>query len=482
MGKSLIILVAFLLIFISIGATMANDTHEPAPKPKTPAPAPKPTTPAPAPKPKTPAPTPKPKTPAPTPKPKTPAPAPKPKAPAPAPKPTAPAPAPKPKTPAPAPKPKTPAPAPKPKTPPPAPKPKTPPPAPKPKTPAPAPKPKTPAPAPKPKTPAPAPKPKTPAPAPKPKTPAPAPKPKTPTPAPKPKTPAPAPKPKTPAPAPKPPKDDDTDYDEWTPEPKTGCERAYCKSKACNHKILTCPKECPERKPKKNKKSKGCFISCGRKCEATCKWRRPKCNGYGSLCYDPRFIGGDGVMFYFHGGKGRDFALVSDTNLQINAHFIGSRPNGRWDGEEVTVPFDGDAEWKTNTGVRQVAVERTDDTNAVKVSVGGLVSVNMKAVPVTEEDSKVHNYQLPSNDTFAHFELQFEFSNLSDDVEGILGKTYRPGYVSPVKRGIAMPTMGGEDKYETSSLISPLCKVCKFQKPSEPALTATDTDVSISQY
>ncbi|XP_076907142.1 uncharacterized protein LOC143563498 [Bidens hawaiensis] len=487
MGKSPIILVAFLLISISIGATAANDAKytptapkdSPTPVPKTPAPAPK----TPVPAPKTPAPVPKPKTP--TPAPKTPAPVPK-------------TPAPTPKTPAPAPKPKTPTPAPKPKTP------------------APAPKPKTPAPAPKPKTPAPAPKPKTPAPVPKPKPPAPAPKPKTPAPVPKPKPPAPAPKPK---PKPKP-QDDATNYDDLTPEPKSGCHRAFCKSKgACYYKTLTCPKECPEKKPKKNKKNKGCFINCGSKCEATCKWRRPKCNGYGSLCYDPRFIGGDGVMFYFHGGKGRDFALVSDTNLQINAHFIGSRPNGRrrdytwvqslsimfdthtlvisakkatqwdesvdslivkWDGEEVTVPFDGDAEWKTDTGEREVVIERTDDVNAVKVTVEGLVSVNMKAGPVTKEDDKAHNYQLPSNDAFAHFELQFEFPNLSNDVEGILGKTYQPGYVSPVKRGIAMPIMGGEDKYETPSLTSPLCKLCRFQTTA--TTTTAATDINISQY
>ncbi|PWA75509.1 hypothetical protein CTI12_AA242600 [Artemisia annua] len=376
------------------------------------------------------------------------------------------------------------------------------------KTPAPAPKPKTPTPAPKPKTPAPAPK--TPVPAPKPKTPAPVPAPKTPTPAPKPKTPAPAPKPK--------PIDDEVNYDVLTPEPKSGSERAFCKSKGnCYYKTLTCPKECPERKPKKNKKNKACHMNCGSKCEATCKWRRPKCNGYGSLCYDPRFVGGDGVMFYFHGGKGRDFALVSDTNLQINAHFIGSRPNGRkrdytwvqsvsimfdtqtliisankvlqwddsvdvlsikWNGEEVTVPFDGDSEWRTSTEEREVVVERTDDTNTVKVTVGGLVEIDMKAVPVTKEDDKAHNYQLPSNDAFAHFELQFKFMNLSDDVEGILGKTYQSGYVSPVKRGIAMPIMGGEDKYETSSLTSTVCKECKFQTRT----TARTAVIGLSQY
>ncbi|XP_071700469.1 uncharacterized protein [Rutidosis leptorrhynchoides] len=498
MGKSFI-LVAFLLVSISVELTTVRATADTKTLPpvsgskNTPSPPvsnPQPTSPVPAPK--TPVPVPAPKTPAPVPAPKTPTPAPKPKTPAPAPKTKAPAPVPKPKTPAPAPKPKTPAPV---------------------------PKPKTPAPAPKPKTPAPAPKPKTPAPAPKPKTPAPAPKPKSPPPAPKPKTPTPAPKPKTPTPAPKP-VDDETDYDELTPEPKSGCERAFCKSKPCRYKTLTCPKECPERKPKKNKRSKACHINCGSKCEATCKWRKPKCNGYGSLCYDPRFVGGDGVMFYFHGGKGRDFALVSDTNLQVNGHFIGSRPNGRkrdytwvqavsvmfdtdnliisakkvqqwtnsidvllvkWNGEEVTVPFDGDAEWKTNNGVREVVVERTDETNTVKVSIGGLVEIDMKAVPVTKEDDKAHNYQLPTNDAFAHLELQFKFDNLSDDVEGILGKTYQPGYVSPVKRGIAMPIMGGEDKYETSSLTSPLCKECKFQKQTEVA-KAIATAVGISQY
>ncbi|KAL4591513.1 hypothetical protein LXL04_004481 [Taraxacum kok-saghyz] len=307
---------------------------------------------------------------------------------------------------------------------------------------------------------------------------------------------------------------DATNYDVLTPEPETGRHRAFCKSKgACYYKTLTCPAECPERKPKKNKKQKGCFIQCGSKCEATCKWRRSKCNGYGSLCYDPRFVGGDGVMFYFHGSTGRDYALVSDTNLQINAHFIGNRPTGRsrdytwvqsvavmfddthtlvisakkvqqwdesvdvllvkWDGQEVNVPFDGDSEWKTNTGVREVVVERTDDTNTVRVTVGGLVEIDMKAVPITKEDEKAHNYQLPSNDAFAHFETQFRFSKLSDEVEGILGKTYRPGYVSPVKRGVAMPLMGGEDKYEVPSLTSPNCKVCMFKKqaPGGPGLS-----------
>lgn len=80
-----------------------------------------------------------------------------------------------------------------------------------------------------------------------------------------------------PVPAPKPkPVDDTTNYDVWQPDPETGRNRAYCKSKgACSKKVLTCPAECPERKPKKNKKQKGCFINCGSKCEATCKCKKP---------------------------------------------------------------------------------------------------------------------------------------------------------------------------------------------------------------
>ncbi|XP_031113317.1 uncharacterized protein LOC116016969 [Ipomoea triloba] len=299
---------------------------------------------------------------------------------------------------------------------------------------------------------------------------------------------------------------DITHYKMLSKVPTTGQERAFCKAKgACYYKTLTCPAECPERKPKKNKKKKGCFINCGSKCEAVCKWRKPKCSGYGSLCYDPRFVGGDGVMFYFHGAKGADFAIVSDENLHINAHFIGTRPQGRtrdftwvqalavmfdshtlvlaakrvskwddsvdslmvkWDGETVNVPTDGEAEWRINTGERSVVVERTDDVNTVKLTVSGLLELAAKVVPIGEQENRSHNYQIPADNAFAHLETQFKFLALSDSVEGVLGKTYQPGYESPVKRGVAMPMMGGEDKYQTPSLYSPLCKHCRFQRPS----------------
>ena len=192
--------------------------------------------------------------------------------------------------------------------------------------------------------------------------------------------------------------------------------------------------------------------------------RKANCNGYGSLCYDPRFVGGDGVMFYFHGAKGGNFAIVSDDKLQINAHFIGTRPEGRtrdftwvqalavmfethtlviaakrishwdnnvdaltirWDGETINIPTEGEAEWRTSGEERQVVVERTDDTNSVRVRVAGLVEMDIRVTPIGENDNKVHNYQLPADDAFAHLETQFRFSNLSDLIEGVLGKSYR---------------------------------------------------------
>lgn len=48
----------------------------------------------------------------------------------------------------------------------------------------------------------------------------------------------------------------------------------------------------------------------------------------GSACHDPRFIGGDGIVFYFHGKSNEHFSLVSDLDVQINARFTGHKPTG----------------------------------------------------------------------------------------------------------------------------------------------------------
>lgn len=83
-------------------------------------------------------------------------------------------------------------------------------------------------------------------------------------------------------------------------------------------------------------------------------------------------------------------------------------------------------------------------------------------VPVTKEDDRVHHYKVPSDDCFAHLEVQFRFFSLSPNVDGALGRTYMPDFENPAKPGVAMPVVGGEDKYRTTSLLSPDCSTCLF--------------------
>ncbi|GLJ52401.1 hypothetical protein SUGI_1114570 [Cryptomeria japonica] len=296
-------------------------------------------------------------------------------------------------------------------------------------------------------------------------------------------------------------------------------EKELCLLKGkCYLQTVICPPQCPQRKPA-DPKAKACFVDCGPKCEPTCKNRVPTCNGYGSICYDPRFIGGDGVMFYFHGSKGNSYSLVHDPTFHVNGHLIGTRPVGRprdytwidslailipshtltitsikastWDDnvDHLSFSFDNNhitleethvAEWRSLDGL--VRIERTSKSNSAVIYVAGKAEINVKAGPITEQDNRVHNYQIPSDDCFVHLDVQFKFFNLSSDVEGILGKTYRPGYVSPVKRGVSMPIMGGEDRYKTSSLLSIDCVACNGFGSLEKQSTTLTAKESVAEW
>ncbi|XP_019165139.1 PREDICTED: tyrosine-protein phosphatase non-receptor type 23-like [Ipomoea nil] len=485
----------------------------PSPKPQTPStsPSPKPPTPyPPSPKPQTPSPSPKPPTPSPppSPKPQTPSPSPSPKPPTPYPPPSpkpqtpSPSPSPKPPTPSPSPKPPSPSPSPKPPTPspPPSPKPQTPSPSPSPKPPTPyppSPKPQTPSPSPSPKPPAPSPppspKPQTPSPSP-----SPSPKPPTPSPPPypKPQTPSPSsppsPKPPTPPPPPPPypkPQSPSPSPSQWPPTPSTTSpKKVRCKlSKypSCYAVEHQCPPACPG----------GCQVDCVT-CKPVCK-----CDMPGAVCQDPRFIGADGLTFYFHGKKDRDFCLVTDPNLHINAHFIGRRNHGMkrdftwvqsiailynnhtifigaqksatwddavdrlslsFDGEPILLPDTDSATWLSNSAPA-AKITRTADTNDVTLEIENTATITARVVPITQHESRVHNYGITEEDCFAHLELGFKFLSLSsDEVDGVLGQTYRRDYVSRVKMGVAMPVIGGDKEFASSSLFADDCAVSKF--------------------
>ncbi|EEF43622.1 conserved hypothetical protein [Ricinus communis] len=130
------------------------------------------------------------------------------------------------------------------------------------------------------------------------------------TPSPTPPTTPSSPSPSTPTPELSPPTPTSSSPSPSTPS--TSPKTAKCRNKhypQCYNTEHVCPRSCPG----------GCEVDCVT-CKPVCKCDRP-----GAVCQDPRFIGGDGITFYFHGKKEHDFCLVSDTNLHINAHFIGKR-------------------------------------------------------------------------------------------------------------------------------------------------------------
>ncbi|KAM0852064.1 hypothetical protein ACQ4PT_052014 [Festuca glaucescens] len=278
------------------------------------------------------------------------------------------------------------------------------------------------------------------------------------------------------------------------PKPKPKPKQVKCQvnrkeNPYCFNKKMDCPDDCPET----------CFASCTEyDCKAVCA-----CNQPGAACGDPRFIGGDGNAFYFHGRKDADFCVVSDRDLHINAHFIGkpghsgmsrdftwiqaiamlfdghrlyvgARKTATWDdavehleitldGEPVHLPADqvGDAKW-ISSRVPALSVTRTKAANGVLVALDGKFSVRANAVPITEEDSRVHRYGVTSDDCLAHLELAFKFDALTDDVHGVVGQTYRSDYVNQLDVRASMPTMGGDASFTASSLFAADCAVARF--------------------
>lgn len=231
------------------------------------------------------------------------------------------------------------------------------------------------------------------------------------------------------------------------------------------------------------------------------------CELTGTECYDPRFVGGDGNKFLFHGRRDADFCLLSDANLHINAHFIGKRHAGAardftwvqalgirfgghrlyfgvrrtavwddavdrlaivFDGAPVPLPAAAGASWSptpTSSAAPALSIFRTGPANGVVVRLDGRFRIVANAVPVTEEDSRVHGYGLGAGDgSLAHLNVAFKFYALSADVHGVLGQTYRPDYVSAagVDAGARVPVMGGAGRYQVSGIFATDCEVGRF--------------------
>ncbi|KAG5020517.1 hypothetical protein JHK82_016431 [Glycine max] len=58
------------------------------------------------------------------------------------------------------------------------------------------------------------------------------------------------------------------------------------------------------------------------------------------------------------------------------------------------------------------------------------------------------------------------FFGLSPMVDGVLGRTYREDFENPAKASVTMPVVGIEDKYRTTTLLSPNCAYVFSQQNS----------------
>uniref|UniRef100_A0A803N282 Root cap n=1 Tax=Chenopodium quinoa TaxID=63459 RepID=A0A803N282_CHEQI len=291
------------------------------------------------------------------------------------------------------------------------------------------------------------------------------------------------------------------DSDVSSKEPKEPKDKEPKSLKTRSPKIRN-PKSLKIRSPKSLKR-RGftCPAACADTCQVDCVTCSPvcDCNKPGAVCQDPRFVGADGITFYFHGKKDQDFCLVSDSNLHINAHFIGKRTatmgrdftwvqalgllfnnhkiylgaqkTATWndaidrislsfDGQPIDLPEEEGASWQSPAG--DVSITRARATNAVVIEAEGNFKIKAVVVPITEKDSLIHKYGVTQEDCLAHLDLSFKFKSLSRQVNGVLGQTYASNYVSRVKMGVAMPVLGGEKEFHSSSIFATDCAVARF--------------------
>ncbi|KAI3509498.1 hypothetical protein L1887_24822 [Cichorium endivia] len=169
----------------------------------------------------------------------------------------------------------------------------------------------------------------------------------------------------------------------------------------------------------------------------------------GAVCQDPRFIGGDGITFYFHGKKDQDFCLVADKNLHINGHFIGKRNKNL--GRDFT--------WVQSIGVLfdnhkvQISAQKTsswDDTV-------DHISVTFDGENIFLPETRGAKWQASTTSI-----TRIEDTNyIVLEVENLLN------IIARVKMGVLMPVMGGDSKFVSGNSFATDCSVAMFKGSQE---------------
>ncbi|CAN6900984.1 unnamed protein product [Brassica oleracea] len=172
-------------------------------------------------------------------------------------------------------------------------------------------------------------------------------------------------------------------------------------------------------------------------------------------------------------GRSRDFTWVQALGFLVNSQKFSLEATkvATWDdsidhlrfsfdGQDLIIPKEILSTWYSPK--KDIKIRRATKMNSVTVTIKDKAEIMVNVVPVTKEDDRIQSYKVPSDDCLAHLEVQFRFLNLSPRVDGILGRTSRPGFQNQAKSGAAIPVIGGEDKFRTTSLLSHDCKTCIF--------------------
>eukprot|EP00850_Spirogloea_muscicola_P018126 SM000163S02294 [mRNA] locus=s163:61724:63448:+ [translate_table: standard] len=220
------------------------------------------------------------------------------------------------------------------------------------------------------------------------------------------------------------------------------------------------------------------------------------CKAGGSLCGDPRLVGGDGVPFWFHGRRDADFCIVSERNLHINAHFIGKSAGVHdltwvqavvimYDNHKLYVGAQQEAVWSpqsdhllfvldgqpllpvSNTAEEVVyeaadaklTIKRAGKANSGRLEIEGLMAMNVEIHPIAKSN-------WTEDSCFAHMDMSMEFGQLSGRAEGVLGQTYQKLWSPPnEKEGTKVTSyiLHDIDSYTSSGLFNADCPVSVFE-------------------